>query len=61
MKVDSSMSTSVRDEILELIGRAQAAREMALRDENRSGYGYPYAAGHAIATLSQIQRLVARL
>jgi hypothetical protein len=62
MKVDSPMTTStVKDEILTLIAQAQSAREMALRQENHSDFGYPYAAGYAAATLAQIQTLVSAL
>lgn len=56
------MTTStVKDEILTLIAQAQSAREMALRQENHSDFGYPYAAGYAAATLAQIQTLVSAL
>ena len=62
MKVESPMTIpTVKDEILTLIAEAQSAREMALREENRFDFGYPYAAGYAAATLAQIQTLVSAL
>lgn len=59
MTNQQTMDTTTIQDILNLIAQAEAAREMALREENRDEFGYPFVAGYTTSTLAQIrQRLI---
>jgi len=52
------MNKTTVEEILKLIEQAEQAREMALREENRNEFGYPFVAGYTTSTLAQIGQLL---
>jgi len=52
------MKKSTIEEILSLIEQAEQAREMALREENRTDFGYPFVAGYTTSTLAQIGEIL---